>query len=171
MELTIVAINCDLPFFEYLKRELEENLKARITLRSINLPLQAYSEERKQFDAKKLLDTLLLLMMTETGGRTVGITEKDIYFDGMNFIFGMGNLGGRHCIISTARLNPAFYGQKDDEKFKKRLLKEVYHELGHTMGLMHCKEKNCVMSFSNSLDEVDSKGKDYCPNCNEKGKK
>jgi archaemetzincin len=37
--------------------------------------------------------------------------------------------------------------------------------LGHTYGLVHCRNPHCVMFFSNSLIDTDVKGPDFCQKC------
>jgi archaemetzincin len=62
-------------------------------------------------------------------------------------------------------LNEEFYGLKEDRAlFELRVLKEALHELGHTFGLLHC-ENNCVMIFSNSIEDTDNKPPQFCPRC------
>lgn len=42
--------------------------------------------------------------------------------------------------------------------------KEAIHEIGHILGLTHCKEP-CVMAYSNSLPEVMRKSDELCEKC------
>ncbi len=68
--------------------------------------------------------------------------------------------------MALARLHPVFYGQPEDgERFRLHVLKEAAHELGHTLGLGHCPDRRCVMHFSNTLDDTDFKGADFCLRC------
>ena len=45
------------------------------------------------------------------------------------------------------------------------MLKEAAHELGHALGLKHCKNRFCVMHFSNNLKDTDIKTSWFCNDC------
>ncbi len=94
--------------------------------------------------------------------RVVGVTSRDLYAPGLNFVFGQARYPGRVAVVSTARL-----AHPDERAFVKRLATEILHELGHTVGLGHCSDPSCVMSFSNHVGEVDEKGPGFCPSCAE----
>jgi len=46
-----------------------------------------------------------------------------------------------------------------------RLEKEALHELGHTFGLRHCADSDCVMSYSKGVQCADRKFAVFCPAC------
>ena len=63
-------------------------------------------------------------------------------------------------------LKKEFYGLEPTKLvFHERIVKEAIHELGHTFSLFHCNDKLCVMHFSNSLHDTDTKGKVFCLDC------
>ena len=95
--------------------------------------------------------------------KLVALLDVDLYEHGLNFVFGEATLGGREAVVSIARLY-----HDDPERFLSRILKEVNHELGHAFGLRHCPDPSCVMSFSNSVLDVDRKGIQPCPVCRRK---
>ncbi|MBC7252349.1 MAG: archaemetzincin family Zn-dependent metalloprotease [Actinobacteria bacterium] len=131
----------------------------------LHLPRGAYRAGRRQYLASSLLQALAALPR-ETHLRLLGITDVDLYAPGLNFVFGQALMGGRECVISVARLHPSFYGAPPEEVlFRDRVVKEAVHELGHTFGLEHCPDPNCVMRFSNSLADTDLKGRDFCASC------
>jgi len=74
---------------------------------------------------------------------------------GLNFVFGVAE--GDYALVFTARLL--------GELLVTRILKEVIHEVGHTLGLGHCENPSCVMHFSNTLMDTDRKGPGFCPRC------
>ena len=128
---------------------------------------RSFRSERKQYHADTLLRELSRIAGSDEA-LTVFITREDIYSGNLNFVFGLA--GRRGCIVSTARLDPRFYGEVPDMEaakklFEERLLKEVIHEAGHTMGLPHCEDKKCVMVFSNNIGDVDFKGTKFCKGC------
>ncbi|MHA2358239.1 MAG: hypothetical protein ACXABK_05680, partial [Candidatus Heimdallarchaeaceae archaeon] len=69
------------------------------------------------------------------------IVQDDLYVPIMNFVFGLAT---QHfgAIVSFYRL----------ENLEMKI-KESIHECGHVLGLDHC-SNNCVMQYSNTLDEA-----------------
>ena len=53
----------------------------------------------------------------------------------------------------------------NQEKLENRLLKEAIHELGHTFGLRHCLNFDCVMHSSTYIEEFDFKTENFCKKC------
>jgi len=101
---------------------------------------------------------------TEPGAKHLAVFDVDLYAGRLNFIFGIAQIGGSFAIISLHRLGyaPGLGREERDRLLFERALKEAIHELGHTFGMGHCSNKRCVMSFSNSIDEVDKKSADFC---------
>ncbi len=131
-------------------------------------PESAYDPGRGQYRSDVLLGYLRLLT-PERVEKLIALTELDLYVPGLNFVFGQAELGGRDALVSVARLRPEFYGDAPDPLlFHARVRKEVVHELGHTYGLEHCPDPRCVMSFSNSIVDVDRKSSQFCERCRRK---
>jgi archaemetzincin len=130
----------------------------------VPLPAAAWNAARGQYDAEMVLECLSLSVETTGDGRVLGVTNADLYFPGMNFVFG---IAGRRCaLISLHRLRQPFYSLPEDPAvFRNRAVVEAVHELGHTFGLAHCKDPRCVMRFSNTIVETDRKGPAFCTAC------
>lgn len=120
------------------------------------LPPGAYDSKRRQYRAAPFLDA----SKEETGDRVLGLTAVDLYEPGLNFVFGLAAIQGRSAVISLARLAP-----DGTSRLHERALKEAVHELGHTLGLEHDPNPECVMHFSSSLADTDRKGPRFCRRC------
>lgn len=124
-----------------------------------------FSAERKQYHSTLILAHILSLI-PEDGTKIVGITNVDIYIPILTFLFGEAQLGGKGAIVSSFRLRNPFYGLPEDKALQhNRLVKEILHELGHTLGLIHCPNYECVMHSSTYVEDIDLKRDQFCPNC------
>lgn len=76
-------------------------------------------------------------------------------------IFGLGYRPGPSCVVSTYRLN-----SKDKKLFITRLKKVSVHEIGHNLGLKHCKSLNCVMrDAEETIKTIDNVTLTLCDKC------
>jgi len=143
----------------YVEEVYEE--KANI-LGSISFPENCLNCKRNQYDAICVLEHV-----PYCEDKVIGICDKDIYVEGLNFVFGVAeSINGKRGIISIKRLRESFYGKKENEEILiLRIAKEIIHELGHLKGLNHCKNKRCVMAFSNSIHDTDFKDYKICDEC------
>jgi len=134
--------------------------------RTINLsfPLceDSFDSSRGQFNALVLLDQIHELR--KGSDLYMGITAADIYVPKMNYIFGIADKNMGCAVLSVARLIYAQYGASSS-LLSERVLKEAAHELGHLLGLGHCSDHGCLMSFSNNIMEVDKKKPVICDRC------
>ena len=127
---------------------------------------EAYDPQRRQYDSSKLLTSL---GKAERGERVVGITDVDLYVPRLHFVFGEADIGSGTAIVSLCRLRQEYCGLDPDEALLlERAAKEIVHELGHTFGLEHCPNGNCVMHFSSSLADTDVKEVHFCDKCRPK---
>jgi len=128
-------------------------------------PQPAFDNFRNQFNSSVLLMSLLERHGAH-GGKVVGITAHDLFVPVLTYVFGEAQLDGAAAIVSAHRLQEEFYGMPPDRALEHgRLLKETVHELGHTFGLVHCREPECVMRSSTAVEEIDLKGDRFCENC------
>ncbi len=150
----------------YLKNSLEIKFGRHIEItKDAEVPYAAFNPLRNQFNASILLERLAERKTSEKD-ILLAISDIDLYCEGLNFIFGQADLYSRICVVSLYRLRPEFYISKSDKNiFLERTLKEAVHELGHILGLNHCKDLKCVMAFSNSLADTDTKESSFCDNC------
>lgn len=126
---------------------------------------EAYDANRRQYHSTQVLLKLRELDSGD-GSRILGITELDLFIPIFTFVFGEAQVGGCVALVSTHRLVQQFYGLPEDRQLLfTRAEKEATHELGHTYGLAHCRSYDCVMRFSNSVEDVDLRAIDFCPAC------
>jgi len=152
---------------ETLKSRLAEIFHLTVEIHDgMNIPPKAYNLRRKQHSSSDILDELHKLVSSNEKKKFLAITGVDLFVPQLNFVFGEAELGGQFAIISLARLQQSFYGLPDDRAlFLERTVKEAVHELGHTFGLRHCPDQECVMHFSNSLVDTDRKKALFCFSC------
>jgi archaemetzincin len=128
-------------------------------------PDYAYVPQRDQYAAEPILQQL----QRREAERVLGLADLDLFIPELNFVFGLADPVSRGAIIALPRLRESFYGGHEDEAtFLERMLKEAVHELGHTYGLKHCDDRFCVMAFSNSLMDTDTKRAEFCERCRKK---
>ena len=134
---------------EAIIREYSTFLEPEIR-KHLEVDSRALSLERGQYDADMLLKTF-------EGYRNLflWLVDRDIYIEGMNFVFGCA-IRMKGAVLSVYRLNS-----------EELIRKETVHEVGHILGLGHC-ENDCVMRFSNSLQEAIEKPSHLCSACREK---
>ncbi len=153
----------------FLKHKLIEVLPStEATIRETNVPLpcEAYDSSRRQYNSTRLLAKVSSSISRSASECVLGVTEVDPYASGLNFVFGEAQMPGRVAIVSLFRLKPEFYGKSSNSQlFNERALKEAVHEIGHTLGLVHCRRPTCVMYFSNSILDTDRKTAEFCEKC------
>ncbi|MEK6851463.1 MAG: peptidase zinc-dependent [Candidatus Thermoplasmatota archaeon] len=120
------------------------------------LPPEAFVPSRRQWDAEPILRGL----PKSSSETVVAVTDADLFVEGLHFVFGLADAFGGVVLVSVARLR-----SRDPAVTQRRLLTEVVHELGHTLGMAHCPDAACVQHFSNSLEDTDAKGAAFCPAC------
>lgn len=133
----------------------------------LKVSMKCFDWVRRQYVAPCVIDQLHEVFGKVGGEKFVlGVGYLDAYDRGLNFVFGEAYPAYGVAVVFTKRLNPAYYGEEIDyNKYVERVSKEIVHELGHLLGLGHCRSRGCVMSFSNSVHEVDLKTRYFCDNC------
>ena len=133
---------------------------------------QAYNERRRQVDIKRLIESFRGEYNVKSNVVDIILLYRDLYIDGRNYIFSATHVASKTIIISLFRLLYGLnLGNPDDESlFRERLYKEVIHELGHLIGLDHCIDDSCVMSFSSDIAHLDRKNPLLCDRCVDKAR-
>ena len=155
----------ELALLERLRMSLSAELKTTCTVEFHSVdPAVAFHPERQQYHSTQMLDALAAT--ARDGEVNLGVTSVDLYIPILTFVFGEARVAGCCAIVSTHRLRQSFYGLPPDEDLEfDRLLKEAVHELGHTMGLHHCQDYECVMASSHGVERIDLKKWTLCKSC------
>lgn len=152
---------------EAVRNGLKEAFGFEIALLDVRpLPEVAWFAPRQRYRAEKLL-TDLDDKAPKVHRIVLGLTAKDISTTKDEHedwgIFGLGELSGRTCVVSTFRLGA--HGV-DEAKLRDRLRKVAIHEAGHVMGLEHCSTEHCVMhDAESSIATMDNETGKFCDAC------
>lgn len=121
-------------------------------------PEYAYQPGRRQYDALKIINTLA--STADPVPLALGITRCDICTPILTFVFGESQLGGRAALISLHRI-----ADEHAETTYTRAAKIGLHEIGHLIGIGHCRTTGCVMHFSDNLENLDQMELNFCSAC------
>lgn len=154
-----------------ISREFENiklTLDVRVELKTATSFQSSVNKRRNQWNSFKILEWLEKFRPNKAT-KILGIFDIDAYTAGFDFVFGEAFYRGRVAAVYLSRLRQEFYDLKPNPSlFYERLLKEAIHELGHVFGFGHCKNSRCVMHFSTSLLDIDTKGRSFCSSCRKK---
>ena len=154
---------------EYLCEQLEARFRTKVSVSQCEFDSSAFFNfERNQYSSSAIVEWLEKDLST-AHSKVLAVTGLDLYIPVLTFVFGEARLNGRCAVVSSYRLDNKFYGLPDNRRLlQDRLLKEAIHELGHTFGLFHCHNPQCVMKSSTYVEEIDFKSSRFCDNCFEK---
>ena len=123
----------------------------------------ALDPERDQYYSTLILEKLAAVAPAEAI-KVLAITSVDLFIPILTHVYGEAQIGGQTCIISTYRLKEGL-GSDVLGSFRKRIIKEAVHELGHTFNLRHCPDQTCCMHYCRSIKDVDCKTEQFCRYC------
>ncbi len=128
------------------------------------LPDYAFDSMRDQYLSIRIINRLEEETDFKRFEKVLGIIDADLFVPGFRFIFGQA--GKKAAVIALERLHERFWGLPENRAlYLRRAAIEAVHELGHSYGLAHCENARCVMYFSNTIDDTDRKGADFCGEC------
>ncbi len=170
-EMTIVLVavgDIEENVMDRLKNDLNRVFSRQVFVgKEMPVPVYAYNKERNQYLSTAILNAIVEQKEYALYEKILGIVNHDLYVPELNFVF--GEASRKAAVISLARLRQKYYDLPEDQNlFHRRVLTEAVHELGHTYGLGHCGNPQCVMFFSNSLMDTDRKGPEFCSRCKNK---
>ncbi len=128
-------------------------------------PGHAFDARRQQYSSVTIMRELVGLRSPDSS-RLLAVTEKDLFIPMLSFIYGQAQLGGHVAMVSLARLRQEFYQMPANQRLTaSRAVKECFHELGHTFGLVHCLNSQCPMALSTNIVQLDQKTAEFCHAC------
>ena len=134
-------------------------------LDAIGEPADAFAPARRQWSSTVFLEELLR-RVPPGASHLLGVTERDLFVPVLSFVYGQAQLGGQVAVVSLARLRPEFHGLPPAPAvLARRAAAEAVHEVGHTFGLVHCRDHRCPMSLSIDLPDLDGKTATPCAAC------
>lgn len=128
-------------------------------------PAGSFDQARGQWSAIEFMKDLVVTR-PPAATRILGLTSDDLFIPMLSFLFGQAQLNGAAALVSIARLRQEFYGLPSNrDLLMARVRKETLHEMGHTLGLVHCPDRSCAMCLSTNLEQVDAKLDRFCRAC------
>ncbi len=166
MELTILPLKFA---NDQLLKDLLFRLRfvfEKVEVININIDIEhTYSAQRRQFYSTKIIESVKTLNPVPEGFVLI-LTDMDLFVPVLTHIYGEAEYNGRYSVVSVCRLHEEFYtSESNNSLLLERSYKEIVHELGHNVGLKHCKDWTCVMHSSSGIEEVDIKGNLFCNVC------
>ncbi len=87
------------------------------------------------------------------------VTDEDLKDERDNCIFGISDPKLRIAVLSELKL------ATESKLARERIMKEAAHLIGHFLGLGHCSNRNCIMSYAVNVKQVDDKYPLLCSDC------
>jgi archaemetzincin len=134
-------------------------------LPDVAVPPTAYAEERRQYDAAKVLGRLEGRRPPQCD-KLIAVTAVDLFIPIFSHVFGEARQNGEVALVSTFRLAKNSDGSEPvPAVLYERTAKVAIHEMGHLFNLVHCSDPLCLMHFSGNLEELDQMSLLFCRYC------
>jgi len=153
-------------FLDKISKVVMHEYNSPVIIKDAYLDISEFFDAgRRQYNGDKLLK-VVETMNGHSNSKTIGLFSVDLFIPILTFIFGQAELGGQVAIASQYRLSNELYGMPANENLLlQRFTKEIIHELGHTLGLIHCHTPTCVMRSSTYVEDIDQKEEQLCDRC------
>ncbi|MBI5494874.1 MAG: hypothetical protein HY904_07575 [Deltaproteobacteria bacterium] len=154
-------------YADAVQEALAGRLDARVVVaEGAEIPEEAWVEELERADADALT-ALGESLAPPDAWKVVVLTQAPLMrhaWEGPELMVGSGQVRGRACVVSLARL---LERSASEEGAARRLADLALHEVGHTLGLRHCSVPGCVMGMSEGdiVAWADLRRNGYCPLC------
>ena len=136
-----------------------------IIMPAVNLPLQAWHQNRQQYNVGQIL---AYLAANKDGGveKVLGVLAVDLFIPIFTHVFGGAKQGADCAIVSIYRLmDHPQEGTAPSPRLLERSTKVALHEIGHLLNLVHCDDTHCLMHFSGNIGELDQLPVFFCRYC------
>lgn len=169
-KLTISILPLD-KIKDYILEHIGNALQSTYGVHYYILPCEDISPQTSAllYEGKYNSTAILLYLLKKIPGdssKILAVAHADLYSPIFSYLFGEAQLNGTAALISLFRLRQEFYHLPSDRNlFLSRCEKGAIHEIGHSFGLVHCKDKNCVMYPSSTIGDTDVKSNSLCPVC------
>jgi archaemetzincin len=167
MHISLILAGRTIPGFNALVDSLSGTFRSPVSTEFIDFPFtRSFRSKRNQYDADVLLAEFVFHAVS--GDKAVFVVHEDLFRASREFVF--AHAKNSCAVVSATRLDPRFYGPPADLPsagllFRERIRKEVLRQIGRLCGLPDCRDKSCVMAPSDSVEDVDSKGMEFCGKC------
>ena len=156
----------DHSYLEALEKFISDTFHLKTKRKELGISLKdVFDPSREQYNSSLILQQLIAKPPPDVE-KILGVLDVDLFIPILTFVFGEAQLKGIGAVVSTHRLDNRFYGLPENKELTtERLLKEAVHELGHTFGLIHCLQPQCVMNSSTYVENIDQKSAEFCSSC------
>jgi archaemetzincin len=128
-------------------------------------PSYAYDERRKQYNAATILKAFES-MPFQNYDKVIGMLNVDLFIPVFTHVLGEAQEGGKFALASMYRLRMNLNKSRPPmPQILERLAKVALHEIGHLFDVAHCMNEECLMHYSNSLQDLDTIRFNFCSYC------